>query len=45
MDSAQEIDLAPVFGGLSQSEKLSEIESPSCMYFKSIHLLCCGVKV
>ena len=28
MDSAQESDLAPFFGDLSQSEKLSEIKPP-----------------
>ena len=28
MDSNQESDLAPVFGDLSQSEKLSEIRPP-----------------
>ena len=29
MQSAQESDLAPLFGDLSQSEKLSEIKPPS----------------
>ena len=28
MDSAQDIDLAPFFGDLSQSKKLSEIKPP-----------------
>ena len=28
MDSAQESDLAPLFGDLSQNEKLSEIKPP-----------------
>ena len=36
MDSTQDSDLAPIFGDLSQSEKLSEIKPPLKLYNGSI---------
>ena len=41
MDSAQESDLAPIFGDLSPNEKLSEIKPPYLLIvpFLNFHLL------
>ena len=35
MDSAQGRDIEPIFGDLSQSEKLSDIKQPS-LFFKKL---------